>query len=330
MKRRVKVHNQTVIYHCISRVVGGEMLLGDTEKEILRKQMWQVADFCGIQILTYCIMSNHFHILIKVPHINNDDLTNQELVRRFSVLYPTPTPRQPMLVDDFEKYVNSSTLKAKELRDDMLSKMHDVSMFMKILKQRFTNWYNKTNGRFGTFWAERYKSLLIENTRTAKLILAAYIDLNPVRAKLVTDPKDYRFCGYGETTRGNINALNGISIILESNDSSAANVQDYRMLLYAGGSTSAKNKKPNAGKLEMQNENTAQSPSDSFDATSLHQKNRYLTDGMFLGRKDFVEECFTKFRDLFGNKRTSGSRKMKYHTHSTIFVARDLKKDINP
>ena len=45
--RRIKVQGTSSVYHCISRVVGGELLLGPEEKEVLRKQMCRVADFCG-------------------------------------------------------------------------------------------------------------------------------------------------------------------------------------------------------------------------------------------------------------------------------------------
>ncbi|MFP4203103.1 MAG: transposase, partial [Opitutales bacterium] len=53
-------------YHCMSRIAGGEHLLGDAEKEVLRNLMWRVRDFCGVRILTYCLMSNHFHVLVDV------------------------------------------------------------------------------------------------------------------------------------------------------------------------------------------------------------------------------------------------------------------------
>ena len=76
--------------------------------------------------------------------------------------------------------------------------MGDVSMFMKEVKQRFSIWYNKSHKRIGTLWTERFKSLLVENSRIALMTVAAYIDLNPVRAGLCPDPKDYRSCGYAE------------------------------------------------------------------------------------------------------------------------------------
>ena len=55
------------VYHCMTRTVNGEHLFEDREKEMLRRMLWQVADFSGVEILTYCILNNHFHVLVRVP-----------------------------------------------------------------------------------------------------------------------------------------------------------------------------------------------------------------------------------------------------------------------
>jgi hypothetical protein len=62
-------------------------------------------------------------------------------------------------------------------------------------------WYNKENKRVGTLWEERFKSVLLQGGG-ALATVAAYIDLNPVRAKIVEDPADYRWSGYGEACFG--------------------------------------------------------------------------------------------------------------------------------
>ena len=61
---------------------------------------------------------------------------------------------------------------------------------------------NKAHERIGTLRTERFKSNLVENSRTALMTVAAYIDLNPARAGLYINPKDYRFCSYGGTIGG--------------------------------------------------------------------------------------------------------------------------------
>jgi hypothetical protein len=90
--------------------------------------------------------------------------------------------------------------------------MGDVSHYMKSLKQRFTQWFNRTrqSRRKGTLWEERFKSVLVEGTVEALSTVAAYIDLNPVRAAIVSDPKDYRWSGYGAAVGGSQRACEGL------------------------------------------------------------------------------------------------------------------------
>jgi putative transposase len=63
--------------------------------------------------------------------------------------------------------------------------MGDVSVFMRELKQRFAIWYNHKHRNQGTIWSDRFKSVIVEPSREAMSKVAAYIDLNPVRAELV-------------------------------------------------------------------------------------------------------------------------------------------------
>ena len=88
---RIKVEAETgeAVYHCMTRTVNGERMLDDPAKEVLRKQLWQIADFCGVQILTYAILSNHFHVLVRVPQKQLQP--DVELLRRYQTLYPRPT-----------------------------------------------------------------------------------------------------------------------------------------------------------------------------------------------------------------------------------------------
>ena len=72
---------------------------------------------------------------------------------------------------------------------------------MKTLLQRFTRWSNRTYERSGTLWDERYKSVIVESGIAART-MAAYIDLNPVRAGMVKYPAEYRWSSYGEAMGG--------------------------------------------------------------------------------------------------------------------------------
>ncbi len=72
---------------------------------------------------------------------------------------------------------------------------------MKTLMQRFTKWFNRTHARSGNLWEDAFKSVIVEDGVAAKTI-AAYIDLNPVRAGMVKDPAEYRWSSYGEAIGG--------------------------------------------------------------------------------------------------------------------------------
>jgi hypothetical protein len=88
-----------------------------------------------------------------------------------------------------------------EIHQRFTYRMHDLGQFMKGLLQRFSQWFNGQHHRTGTLWEQRFKSVIVESGTAARTI-AAYIDLNPVRAGMVSDPADYRWSSYGEAVGG--------------------------------------------------------------------------------------------------------------------------------
>lgn len=71
----------------------------------------------------------------------------------------------------------------------------DLGRFMKRVAGRYTRYMNRKYGRTGTLWEGRFKSALVEGERYL-LAVSRYIELNPVRAKLVSDPGEYRWSSY--------------------------------------------------------------------------------------------------------------------------------------
>ena len=179
-------------YHCVSRVVNREYLLGSEEKEHLISLMRMYETLYGLRILSYCIMSNHFHMLIEVPKRPEILPTSEELVSivRGSLGNKKADALTEELVQTLEFHGQDGV---ETLKEKYFANMWDVSTFMKIVKQRFSQWYNMKNGRKGTLWEERFKSVLIQGESNALKSIAAYIDLNPERAVITDDPKDYRW-----------------------------------------------------------------------------------------------------------------------------------------
>jgi REP element-mobilizing transposase RayT len=75
------------IYHCISRVVDRRFVFGDEEREAFRMFMRMYENFTGCRVVSYCVMSNHFHILLEVPPVPKDGLSDGELLRRLRAIY---------------------------------------------------------------------------------------------------------------------------------------------------------------------------------------------------------------------------------------------------
>jgi len=205
---RIRVKGRPAVYHCVSRIVGAQRLLDDLSKETLVRLLRRLATFCGLEVITYCMMSNHFHVLVRVPAEQNP--TDEELVERMKALYGKAKPREAGLLYEAEKGLHDHGRVDPDIRKRMLARMGDVSEFMKEFKQRFSKWYNIRHQRFGTLWAERFRSVLVEDQTGVLETVSAYIDLNAVRAGLVEDPKDYRHCGYAAAVGGDGKARSGL------------------------------------------------------------------------------------------------------------------------
>ena len=150
-------------------------------------------------------MTNDFAIRMGV-------LEDAEILERCRALYSRDGMQAVML-----EYEDASRRGGAELdrwRGRYLRRMWHLGEFMKTLKQKFTLWFNRKHGREGTLWERRYQSVLVEGSWDCLRKVAAYIDLNAVRAGMVADPKDYRWCGYAEAVVGDPLARRGLATAL--------------------------------------------------------------------------------------------------------------------
>jgi len=336
-------------YHVMSRTAGGERLFGDTEKEALRRLLWRMARFAGLEIHTYAVMDNHFHILARVP--SHDGFVarfagtdgEERLLEHLRLLYSRAyiAALRAELADLRQRGMPEQ---AEALIAGYLRRFCNLPVFVKELKERFSRWYNKHHARRGTLWMERFKSVLVEDGEALRT-MAAYIDLNPLRAGMVKDPKDYRWSGYGEAMGGGTAARLGLCGVVghadrgetawdtpaTSKGMSAAEV--YRCWLFedgcqhtdataSGGSGSAV--KQRAGFPSAERAAEKQRKGKLSRAALLRCRVRYFTDGLVLGSKSYVDGVFQHFRGRFGPQRTSGARALREDADGTLFTARQL------
>jgi putative transposase len=201
----------------------------------MRQLLWRAADFCGVEVITFALMGNHFHILARVPEKVAADaqVTDQELFRRverldgpkkaafLAALHPEAVRAVALEQDGhpLDPAADETAVRCwQQVRERYVVRMHNVSQFMKLFKERCSAWFNKEFTTFGTLWAERFKSLIVQNRAEDIRAVALYIDLNPVRAGLVDDPKDYRWCGYAEAVTGHRGLRKQLSAAMEKAD----------------------------------------------------------------------------------------------------------------
>lgn len=311
-------------YHCMSRVIERKMLLTRDEKERFRKIMRKVAAFAGLEVLTWAALDNHVHLLLHVPE--RVELTEKEVLKRIHGLYGRV--RAANVAMDLQTLREQKRHKeAEALLHGYTHRMYDLSEYMKMLMQRFTQSYNRRHGRRGTLWEDRFKSILVEGTADALSTMAAYIDLNAVRIGLVDDPKGYRFCGYGEAVAGDRQARAGIAHIadiLGQKGDWTVQSRSYRQYLFMqAGTHTKKGRKLREEKIEK----VLEAGGKLSRAELMQCRVRYFSDGVVLGSKAFVEDIFQSHRDEFGLKRKTGARKPKYGQWGELCTMRDLRLD---
>jgi putative transposase len=337
------------IYHCISRVVDRRFVFGDGEREAFRMFMRMQENFTGCRVLTYCVMSNHFHVLLEVPPVPEGGLSDELLLKRLGALY------SEAFVDGVAKELESARKEGDEamvaeIHARFTYRMHDLSEFMKTLLQRFTRWFNREHNRRGTLWEERYKSVIVESGVAARTI-AAYIDLNPVRAGMVSDPAEYRWSSYGEAVGGGAKgngkkAREGLVRACMSHKGAGFEAEKWKEVsrIYRRAMGLALGRKTSNFKLQISNKRKTSANMNEEEmlsskdnetvlpdlgmAAMLMKRVRYFTDGAVIGSKEFVNEAFAGARERFSERRKDGARRMRGSGKAaagTLWSMRDLR-----
>ena len=194
----------------------------------------------------------HFHLLLRIPR-------REQFVARFECEGPGGAGEQRLLghlgLLYSKAYLSRLKLEIADLRgqgreaevqrvfDRYKARFCDLSLFVKELKERFSRWFNKKHARRGTLWMERFRSVLVEDGECLRT-MAAYIDLNPVRAGLVDRPEDYRWCGYTEALGGSKRMQRGLCRVIgwpidhwaiRKGNRTQTGAEAYRCLLYEDG-----------------------------------------------------------------------------------------------
>jgi REP element-mobilizing transposase RayT len=178
---RIKIDHQDTWYHCYNRAAGTreDRPFDRVEKEQFVQILHRVGELYTVRIVAYHVMSNHFHLLVQVPA---EPPALDEVCRRYQAFHGG------------KRELNPDSALCREWQ----ARVRDISWFMRHLQQIFTRWFNRTRPvqRRGPLWADRFKHTILEGGG-AVWGCWNYIENNAVRAGMVNNAADYRFCSHG-------------------------------------------------------------------------------------------------------------------------------------
>ena len=194
--RKVQVSlDTTPYYHCVSRCVRKAFLCGrdnHTGQDYEHRRQWiedrllRLAEVFAIDLCAYAVMSNHVHTVLHINAAEAHHLTDLEVCERWHRLYKGTVLTQKYARQD---PMNKAEQVAVKMRiDQWRLNLFDISKFMKALNEPIARMANAEDKCTGRFWEGRFKSQALCD-EAALAACMAYVDLNPIRAKMAETPE---------------------------------------------------------------------------------------------------------------------------------------------
>lgn len=133
-----------------------------------------------------------------VPHPPTSfTMSDEEMLSRVRRLYYPNAKAAENIAERWAAYrTTGADDRVEEEKEAFCRRMYNVSQYMKALKQRITEYFNRKLGHEGQLWDGRFYSGLVDRDELASLYVASYIELNSFRTKRKIAPKDWAWCSY--------------------------------------------------------------------------------------------------------------------------------------
>ncbi|WP_372972176.1 transposase [Marinobacter sp.] len=186
----------TPYYHVVSRCVRRTFLCGydrDTGRNYEHRRQWIedririLSSLFAIDVCSYAVMSNHYHLVVKLSPEQAEGWGDDEVLARWSSLY-----KGPLIIQRYLKGESLASAERRSLESTVAvyrKRLTELSWFMKCLNEPIAREANREDDCTGHFWESRFKSQALL-TEQAVLSCMAYVDLNPVRAAMADTPED--------------------------------------------------------------------------------------------------------------------------------------------
>ncbi|GAC33069.1 hypothetical protein [Paraglaciecola polaris] len=189
----------TPYYHCVSRCVRRSFLCGidkysgqsyEHRRGWVESRLLFLSTIFSIDICAYAVMSNHTHIVLHVDKSLTDDWNIDEVLTRYHKLHKGTLLTQKYVMGD--RLSQGELITFDETVELYRKRLYDISWFMRNLNEYIAREANKEDDCTGRFWEGRFKSQALLD-ESAVLACMAYVDLNPIRAKLEKTPETSKY-----------------------------------------------------------------------------------------------------------------------------------------
>ena len=194
--------DQVQIIHAVQRCVRRAYLCGDDRltgqsfehrRGWIRDRLEFLASVFGIDCLTYTVMHNHLHIVLRSRPDVVATWGDEEVARRWLKLFPRRKNKDGSAAEPTDAELSMITGNPQTLADRR-RRLSDISWWMRCTAETIARRANKEEECSGRFWEGRFKAQEILD-EAGLLACAAYVDLNPVRAALAQTPEESEYTG---------------------------------------------------------------------------------------------------------------------------------------
>jgi REP element-mobilizing transposase RayT len=268
-------------YHVYNRIAcdKDEMPLSKHEgaqSAFIRFLKFYSSAYC-CELATYTVMGNHYHLIVRMKPYER--FSREALKKMAEKFYPNT-------IDQTNRWSDSHW-------EQFNQRLFSLADLMRNIQQGFARWYNKSFGRRGRFWADRFKSTLLYGEESL-LECMQYVDLNPIRAGLVERPEDYDHGAFSLRAQNEREGLYDIRSLLTERSYAKA-FEAYRALVYVRGSVASKERQATIKESVMDREMER-----NFDLGAKEEKRdhfRFYIDGLVLGARDKVEDWLNRLKE---------------------------------
>ncbi|AGA33924.1 Transposase-like protein [Thioalkalivibrio nitratireducens DSM 14787] len=197
--------SDTPWYHVVSRCVRRAYLCGEdahSGRSFEHRRGWiverleQLAGVFAVDVAAYAVMSNHAHLVVRIDAERVQGWDAEEVLRRWTQVFSGPLLVQRYLADP-ASLGEAETAAVFDWVETYRSRLADLSWYMRVLNESIARMANAEDGVTGRFWEGRFKSQALLDD-AAVLTAMAYVDLNPIRAKLAETPETSEYTAIAE------------------------------------------------------------------------------------------------------------------------------------